>query len=135
MLVKKAALLNLTVPEMTALVGALRAMNANAGRSSHGVFTNRPGTLSNDFFAHLTDLPTQRSKSSTEGVYQGRDRATGETKWTATPVHLILGSNSELRVVAEFYASDDGPAAFVHHFVGACTKVATSDHFDRGALL
>jgi len=130
MLVEKAAMLNLTVPEMTALVGGMRAINANAGNSPHGVFTDRPGTLSNDFFVHLTDMSTHWSKSSTEGVYEGRDRATGEIKWTATPVDLIFGSNSELRAVAEFYASDDGQEEFVHDFVDAWTKVMTLDRFD-----
>ncbi len=130
MLVEKAALLNLTIPEMTVLVGGMRAMNANAGQSSHGVFTDRPGTLSNDFFVHLTDMSTQWNQASTEGVYEGRDRATGDIKWTATPVDLIFGSNSELRAVAEFYASDDGQKEFVHDFVDAWTKVMTSDRFD-----
>ena len=130
MLVEKAALLNLTVPEMTALVGGMRVMNANASDSSHGVFTDRPGTLSNDFFTHLTDMSTQWTKASTEGIYEGRDRATGELMWTATPVDLIFGSNSELRAVAEFYASDGGQEQFVQDFVGAWTKVMTLDRFD-----
>ncbi len=130
MLVEKAALLNLTVPEMAALVGGMRAMNANAGGSAHGVFTDRPGTLSNDFFVNLIDMSTQWTESSTEGIYEGSDRATGELKWTATPVDLIFGSNSELRAVAEFYAADDAQEEFVHDFVEAWTKVMTLDRFD-----
>ena len=130
MLVEKAALLNLTIPEMTVLVGGLRALNANAGGSAHGVFTDRPGALSNDFFVNLIDMSTQWTRSSTEGLYEGRDRATGELKWTATPVDLIFGSNSELRAVAEFYAADDAQEAFAHDFVEAWTKVMTLDRFD-----
>ena len=130
MLVEKAALLDLTVPEMTALVGGMRAMDANAGGSAHGVFTDRPGTLSNDFFVNLIDMSTQWAQSSKEGIYEGRDRATGELRWTATPVDLIFGSNSELRAVAESYAADDGQELFVHHFVEAWTKVMTLDRFD-----
>ena len=130
MLVEKAALLNLTIPEMTVLVGGIRAMNGNAAGSAHGVFTERPGTLSNDFFVNLIDMSTQWSESSTEGIYEGRDRATGELKWTATPVDLIFGSNSELRAVTEYYAADDGQAAFVEDFIEAWTKVMTLDRFD-----
>ncbi|MCY4601671.1 MAG: catalase-peroxidase, partial [Acidobacteria bacterium] len=130
LLVEKAALLNLTVPEMTALVGGMRAMQANAGDSVHGVFTDRPGTLSNDFFVHLIDMSTQWTRSSTEGIYEGRDRATGELRWTATPVDLIFGSHSELRAVAEYFASDDGQEEFVHEFITAWTKVMTLDRFD-----
>ncbi len=130
MLVEKAAFLNLTVPEMTVLVGGMRAMNTNAGGSAHGVFTDRPGTLSNDFFVNLLDMSTQWTRSSTEGIFEGRDRATGELKWTATPVDLIFGSKSELRAVAEFYAADDAQEAFVHDFVEAWTKVMTLDRFD-----
>lgn len=132
MLIEKAALLNLTVPEMAALVGGMRALDANAGQSKHGVFTDRPGTLSNDFFVNLVDVSVQWSKSaSDEGVYQGRDRATGEPKWTATPVDLIFGSNSELRAIAEFYAADDAQEKFVQDFVAAWTKVMTQDRFDQ----
>ena len=130
LLVEKAALLNLTVPEMTALVGGMRAMQANAGDSVHGVFTDRPGTLSNDFFVHLIDMSTQWTRSSTEGIYEGRDRATGELRWTATPVDLIFGSHSELRAVAEYFASDDGQEELVHEFITAWTKVMTLDRFD-----
>ena len=130
MLVEKAAFLHLTIPEMTALVGGMRALNANAGGSAHGVFTDRPGTLSNDFFVNLTDMSTLWTRSSTEGLYEGRDRANGDLKWTATPADLIFGSSSELRAVAEFYAADDGQDDFVHDFVAAWTKVMTLDRFD-----
>ena len=131
MLVEKADLLTLTVPEMTALVGGMRALNANTGQSAHGVFTNKPGTLNNDFFVNLLDMSTKWSKSSkSEGVYEGRDRATGKVKWTATPVDLIFGSSSELRAVAEVYASNDGNEKFVSDFVDAWTKVMTLDRFD-----
>ena len=130
MLVEKAAFLNLTIPEMTVLVGGMRAMGGNAGDSPHGVFTDRPGTLSNDFFVNLIDMSTQWSTSSTEGVYEGRDRATGHLKWTATPVDLIFGSNSELRAVAEYYAANDGQEAFLEDFIEAWAKVMTLDRFD-----
>ena len=130
MLVEKAALLNLTIPEMTALVGGMRALDANAGGSAHGVLTDRPGTLSNDFFVNLTDMSTRWAPSSTEGIYEGHDRATGDRKWTATPVDLIFGSNSELRAVAEFYTAADAQDDFLHDFVAAWTKVMTLDRFD-----
>jgi catalase-peroxidase len=131
LLVDRANLLTLTVPEMTVLVGGMRALNANAGQSKHGVFTDRPGTLSNDFFVNLLDMSTQWTKSSTsEGVYEGRDRKNGELKWTATPVDLIFGSNSELRAVAEVYAANDAREKFVRDFVDAWTKVMTLDRFD-----
>jgi len=129
-LVEKAAMLKLTVSEMTVLVGGMRALNANSGGSGHGVFTDRPGTLSNDFFVNLVDMSTQWTKSSTAGVYEGRDRATGEVKWTATPVDLIFGSNSELRSVTEFYAARDAKEDFVQDFIAAWTKVMTLDRFD-----
>jgi catalase-peroxidase len=129
MLVEKADLLTLTVPEMTALVGGMRALGANSGGSDHGVLTDKPGTLSNDFFVNLLGMSTVWSKSDTEGVYEGKDRATGELKYTATPVDLIFGSNSELRAVAEVYASSDGEAKFVDDFVSAWTKVMTLDRF------
>jgi len=131
MLVEKADLLTLTVPEMTVLVGGMRALNANTGQSAYGVLTDKPGTLNNDFFVNLLDLSTKWSKSSnSEGVYEGHDRATGKVKWTATPVDLIFGSNSELRAVAEVYASNDGKEKFVQDFVDAWTKVMTLDRFD-----
>ena len=130
MLVEKAALLNLTVPEMTVLVGGMRALDANADGSAHGVFTDRPGALTNDFFVNLVDMSTQWTRSSAEGLYEGRDRAAGNLKWTATPVDLVFGSNSELRAVAEFYAADDAQEVFVHDFVEAWTKVMRLDRFD-----
>ena len=131
MLVEKAALLNLTVPEMAALVGGMRVLDANSGQSKHGVFTDQPGTLSNDFFVNLIDLNVVWSKSATEeGIFEGRDRATNELKWTATPADLIFGSNSELRAIAEFYASEDSKEQFVQDFVSAWTKVMMLDRFD-----
>ena len=131
MMVDKANLLTLTVPEMTVLVGGMRALDANSGDSDHGVFTDRPGTLSNDFFVNLLDNGTVWSKSEkAQGIYEGRDRATGELKWTGTPVDLIFGSHAELRAVAEVYASSDGQKKFVQDFVGAWTKVMTLDRFD-----
>ena len=131
MLIEKSALLELSVPEMAVLVGGLRVLGANAGGVEHGVFTDRPGTLSNDFFVNLIDMSTEWSRSpSDEGVYVGRDRNSGEVKWTATPVDLIFGSNSELRAVSEFYAADDAGEDFVQDFVDAWTKVMTLDRFD-----
>ena len=129
-LVDRASMLSLTVPEMTALVGGLRALNANSGSNGDGVFTDRPGTLSNDFFANLLDMSTAWSKSDTEGLYEGRDRQTGEVKWTATPVDLIFGSNSELRAIAELYAAADGQEQLVRDFVAAWDKVMSLDRFD-----
>ena len=131
MLVDKANLLTLTVPEMTALVGGMRALNANTGGAAHGVLTSKPGTLSNDFFVNLLDMSTAWSKSATEeGVYEGKDRKTGAAKWTATPVDLVFGSNSELRAVAEVYASAGGQERFVKEFAKAWTKVMNLDRFD-----
>ena len=131
MMVEKADLLTLTVPEMTVLVGGMRALNANTGQSKHGVFTDKPGTLTNDFFVNLLDMSTTWKKAAgMEGVYEGRDRATNEVKWTATPVDLAFGSNSELRAVAEAYASNDGNEKFVNDFVAAWSKVMTLDRFD-----
>jgi catalase-peroxidase len=130
MLVERASLLTLTVPEMTVLVGGMRALNANAGQAGHGVFTARPGTLSNDFFVNLLDMSTKWSKSAqTEGIYDGRDRTTGALKWTATPVDLVCGSNTELRAVAEVYAANDGREKFVKDFVAAWHKVMELDRF------
>jgi catalase-peroxidase len=129
-LVDKANLLTLTVPEMTALVGGMRALGANAGGASHGIFTDRAGTLSNDFFVNLLSMDTKWMKSSAEeGVYEGRDRATGELKWTATPVDLLFGSHAELRAIAEVYAANDGHGQLVKDFVAAWTKVMTLDRF------
>jgi catalase-peroxidase len=130
MLVERANLLTLTVPEMTVLFGGLRSLNANVNGADHGVFTDRAGTLSTDFFVNLLDMSTTWSKSdSDEGVYEGRDRASGDLKWTATPVDLIFGSNSELRAVAEVYASNDGGEGFAQDFVNAWTKVMNLDRF------
>lgn len=131
MLVDKAALLDLSVPEMTVLVGGLRALDANTDGSKHGVLTARPGTLTNDFFVNLLDMSTAWKKSDvSEGVYEGVDRKTGAPKWTATSVDLIFGSNSELRAVAEAYASADSGEMFVRDFVKAWAKVMELDHFD-----
>ena len=131
MLVARAQLMTLTVPEMTVLVGGMRALNANAGQSANGVFTTRPGTLSNDFFVNLLDMSTTWSKSSkAEGIYEGRDRGTGDLKWTATPVDLMFGSNAELRAVSELYAATDGKEKFVQDFAKAWAKVMTLDRFD-----
>ena len=131
MLIEKAALLNLTVPEMAALVGGMRTLDANTGQSKHGVFTDQPGTLSNDFFVNLIDLNVVWSRSAAEeGIFEGRDRASNELKWTATPADLIFGSNSELRAIAEFYAWEDSKEQFVQDFVSAWTKVMLLDRFD-----
>jgi catalase-peroxidase len=131
MLVDKASLLSLSVPEMTVLVGGMRALDANFEQSRYGVFTDRPGTLSNDFFVNLLDMSTEWKKSSkSEGLYEGNDRKTGKPKWTATSVDLIFGSNSELRAVSEVYASDDSKEKFVRDFVDAWAKVMNLDRFD-----
>jgi catalase-peroxidase len=129
-LVDRANLLTLTVPEMTVLVGGMRALNANADLSAHGVLTSRPGTLSNDFFLNLLDMSTQWKKSASDGLYEGTDRKTGKVRWTATPVDLVFGSNSELRAVAEVYAQTDGRQRFLRDFVKAWNKVMTLDRFD-----
>jgi catalase-peroxidase len=130
MLVDRAQLLTLTAPEMTVLVGGLRVLGANAGQSAHGVFTGRPGTLSNDFFVNLLDMNTQWQPSGTDGVYEGRDRKTNEVKWTGTRVDLIFGSHSQLRALAEVYGCADSKAKFVKDFVAAWTKVMNADRFD-----
>ncbi len=130
-LVERAALLDLTVPEMTVLVGGMRVLNANHGGSKHGVFTDKPGSLTNDFFVNLVDMSTVWAKSESEnGIYEAKNRETGEIKWTATPVDLIFGSNSELRAVAEYYATDEAKQIFVDDFVAAWVKVMTLDRFD-----
>jgi catalase-peroxidase len=127
----KANLLTLTAPEMTVLIGGLRALNANFGQSDYGVFTKRPGTLTNDFFVNLLDMNTKWQKSAaSEGVLEGHDRATGEHKWTGTVVDLVFGSNSQLRALAEVYACGDSQQAFVHDFVAAWSKVMNLDRFD-----
>jgi catalase-peroxidase len=130
LLVDRAQLLNLTAPEMTVLVGGLRALNANSGHSKHGVFTKRPEALTNDFFVNLLDMKTKWQPAATEGVYEGRDRATGELKWTGTRVDLLFGSNSQLRSLAEVYACDDSKEAFVRDFAAAWSKVMNLDRFD-----
>ena len=131
MLVDKANLLTLTVPEMTVLVGGMRSLDANSGGVEHGVFTDRPGTLSNDYFVNLLDMSTTWAKSEkAEGLYEGRDRTSGNIKWTATPVDLVFGSHAELRSIAEVYAADDGKQKFVDDFIEAWTKVMTLDRFD-----
>jgi catalase-peroxidase len=131
LLVDRANLLTLTAPEMTVLVGGMRALNANFGQSEHGVFTKRPGALTNDFFVNLLDMNTKWQKSSTaEGVLEGRDRATGELKWTGTVVDLVFGSNSQLRALAEVYACSDAQQAFVRDFVAAWNKVMNLDRYD-----
>jgi catalase-peroxidase len=132
MLVDKASLLSLTAPEMTVLLGGMRVLNANTDQSNHGVFTARPGVLTNDFFVNLLDMSTQWKKSvKSEGVFEGFDRKTEKLKWTATPVDLIFGSNSELRAVAEVYAFEESREKFVRDFVQAWVKVMNLDRFDR----
>jgi catalase-peroxidase len=131
-LLDRAYMLTLTAPEMTVLIGGMRALNANVRQSPHGIFTDRPGTLTNDFFVHLLDMQTEWTPSgSTDGVYEGRDRGTGELNWTATAVDLVFGSHSQLRALAEFYASDDAGDAFVRDFVAAWDKIMSLDRFDR----
>jgi catalase-peroxidase len=131
LLVDRAQLLTLTAPEMTVLVGGLRALGANAGGSKHGVFTKRPETLTNDFFVNLLDMKTEWQPSSTsEGVYEGRDRKTGKLQWTATRADLVFGSNSELRALAEVYACGDAKEKFAKDFAAAWSKVMNLDRYD-----
>jgi catalase-peroxidase len=130
LLVDRAQLLTLTAPQMTALVGGLRSLGANFGQSTNGVFTSRPGTLTNDFFVNLLDMKTKWQPSASEGVYEGRDRKTGEIKWTGTRVDLLFGSNSQLRAIAEVYACDDSKETFVKDFVAAWTRVMNLDRYD-----
>jgi catalase-peroxidase len=131
LLVDRAFMLNLTAAEMTVLVGGLRALNANHSGAAHGVLTDRPGKLTNDFFVNLLDMGTEWSvSSSAENVYEGHARGSGELKWTATAVDLVFGSNSELRAISEFYATDDAQDIFVSDFVAAWDKVMTNDRFD-----
>jgi catalase-peroxidase len=130
-LLDRAQLLTLTAPEMTVLIGGMRALNANFGKTKHGIFTNRPETLTNDFFVNLLDMDTKWEPSSTsEGVYEGRDRATGKVKWTGTRVDLLFGSNSQLRAIAEVYACNDSKQAFVKDFAAAWNKVMNLDRYD-----
>ena len=131
MLVDKAQLLTLTAPEMTVLIGGMRALNANYGGAQHGVFTKRPGVLTNDFFVNLLDMGTVWKPVSEDAeVFEGRDRATGELKWSGTRVDLIFGSNSQLRALAEVYACEDSEEKFVNDFVAAWNKVMNLDRFD-----
>jgi catalase-peroxidase len=131
LLLDRANMLTLTAPEMTVLIGGMRALNANFGQTQHGVFTDRPQTLTNDFFVNLLDMATEwKASVSAEHVFEGRDRATGEVKWTATAVDLVFGSNSELRAVSEVYAADDAKQKFVRDFVAAWDKVMNLDRFD-----
>src|SRR5206468_6700940 len=131
LLVDRAQLLTLTAPEMTVLVGGLRVLNTNFGQSQHGVFTKRPETLTNDFFVNLLDMGTEwKAVSDAKDVFEGRDRKTGQVKWTGTRVDLIFGSHSQLRALAEMYGSSDAQAKFVHDFVAAWTKVMNLDRFD-----
>ncbi|MDH5340126.1 MAG: catalase-peroxidase, partial [Rubrivivax sp.] len=133
LLVDRAQLLTLTAPEMTVLVGGLRVLNTHAGQGRHGVFTQRPEALTNDFFTNLLDMGTQWKPASKDAdVFEGRDRKTGELRWTGTRVDLVFGSNAELRALAEVYASADGQAKFVQDFVAAWVKVMNLDRFDLG---
>ncbi len=132
LLVDKAQLLTLSAPELTVLIGGLRVLDANVGGAKHGVFTTRPGTLTNDFFVNLLDMNTTWQRSATPGVLEGRDRSTGAVKWTGTVVDLVLGSNSQLRALAEVYACDDAQADFVRDFAAAFGKVMHLDRFDLG---
>jgi catalase-peroxidase len=131
-LVDRAQLLTLTAPEMTVLVGGLRVLGANAGQSTHGVFTKRPETLTNDFFVNLLDMSTQwQPADGSQGVYEGRDRKTNEVKWTGTRFDLIFGSHSQLRALAEVYGCNDAQQAFVRDFVAAWDKVMNLDRFTK----
>ena len=132
LLIDKAQLLTLTAPELTVLVGGMRALNTNAGQTKHGVFTKRPEALTNDFFLNLLDMGTEwKAASAAQDVFEGRDRKTGEVKWTGTRVDLVFGSNSQLRALAEVYGSSDAQGKFVHDFVAAWNKVMNLDRFDR----
>jgi catalase-peroxidase len=131
LLIDKAQLLTLTAPEMTVLIGGLRVLNANEGQSQNGVFTKRPGTLSNDFFVNLLDMATEwKPLSNDASLFEGRDRATGAIRWTATRVDLVFGSDSRLRVLAEVYGSADAGKKFVQDFVAAWNKVMNLDRFE-----
>ncbi len=131
MLIDKAQLLTLTAPELTVLVGGMRALNANVGNSQNGVLTKRPETLTNDFFVNLLDMGTEwKAVSDAKDVFEGRDRKTGQVRWTGTRVDLVFGSNSQLRALAEVYGSSDAQARFVQDFVAAWNKVMNLDRFD-----
>jgi catalase-peroxidase len=132
LLVDKAQLLNLTAPEMTVLLGGMRSMDLNYDGSDHGIFTDKPGALTNDFFAHLLSMETKwEAKGEDKMLFEGRDRQSGELKWTATRADLIFGSNSELRALAEVYAADEAQEKFVRDFVAAWTKVMNLDRYDQ----
>jgi catalase-peroxidase len=132
LLIDKAQLLTLTAPEMTVLVGGLRVLGASAGSSTHGVFTRKPGALSNDFFVNLLDMETEwKATSDATDVFEGRDRKSGAVKWTGTRVDLVFGSNAQLRALAEVYGSSDAQEKFVRDFVAAWTKVMNLDRFDH----
>ena len=134
-MVDKAQLLTLTAPEMTVLVGGMRVLNANFGQSQHGVFTKRPQALTNDFFVNLLDMSTTWQATAEDAdLFEGRDRATGALKWTGTRVDLIFGSNSQLRALAEVYASSDAQMKFVHDFVAAWNKVMNLDRVDLASI-
>jgi catalase-peroxidase len=130
LLIDRAQLMKLTAPEMTVLVGGMRALNANFGQTKHGVFTNRPETLTNDFFVNLLNMNTEGKATGSDGVFEGRDRATGKVKWTGTRVDLVFGSNSQLRAIAEVYASDDAKKTFAKDFAAAWNKVMNLDRYD-----
>jgi len=130
LLVDKAQLLKLTAPEMTALVGGMRALGTNFGNSKHGIFTDKVGQLTNDFFIHLLDMGVEWAPTAEEGVYAAHDRKTGKIRWTATRVDLVFGSNSELRALSELYACSDAKEKFVRDFVAAWSKVMNLDRFD-----
>ena len=131
LLVDRAQLLTLTAPEMTVLIGGMRALNTNARGTKQGVFTQRPEPLTNDFFVNLLDMGTEwKPSGSDKNVYEGRDRATGAVKWTGTAVDLVFGSNSQLRALAEVYAQEDSKEKFVRDFVAAWDKVMSNDRFD-----
>ena len=131
LLIDKAQLLTLTAPEMTVLVGGLRVLGANVGQTGHGVFTKKPGTLSNDYFVNLLDMGTEwKAASDAKEQFEGRDRKTGELRWTGTRVDLVFGSNAHLRAVAEVYGSSDSQKKFVEDFVAAWAKVMNLDRFD-----
>jgi catalase-peroxidase len=131
LLLDRAQLMTLTAPEMTVLLGGMRVLNANSGESQHGVFTQRPGALTNDFFVNLLDMGTEWKAASEAGdLFEGCDRGTGEVKWTGSRVDLVFGSNSQLRAIAEVYGCDDAQEAFVRVFVAAWDKVMNLDRFD-----
>jgi catalase-peroxidase len=131
LLVDRAFMLNLTAPEMAVLVGGMRVLKANSGQSDHGVFTDRPEALTNDFFVNLLDMSTEwKASAAEENVYEGRDRTNGESKWTATAADLVFGANSQLRAIAEVYACHDAKEKFARDFIQAWDKVMSLDRFD-----